>query len=297
MLKPNEHFLNTAKLLVASIALFASALCAAEKPEATELIKTLKTEQLVKTALVETNKYQMEKRLVASEGKKDKELEAKLNNFAQKLEELLDWNEIKPLVVESIESEFSPEETQRLTQFLKTDSGQIYVNDYQSASIPMSFALDGYIDTIVDQAFDDGKITLEKIKEGNDSELTTAKNLIDALTVPEHKAALEDKREQMAGYIKKFQGELKGDDKNKAESAINSFNELFNYEQILLQQAQVLKQEMSNDDIKNLLSSIESDDHKALLQRLAKANNEATQTYSMSLMGSKDLSDLMMELM
>lgn len=297
MLKPNGHFLNAKKSLFAFIAIFASALCAAEKPETAELIKTLKTEQLVKTAVVETNKYQMEKRLVASNGEKDKELEEKLNNFSKKMEKLLDWNEINTLVVKSIESEFSPEETQRLTQFLKTDSGQIYVNEYQAASIPMSFALDGFVDTIVDQAFDDGKITLEKIEEGNDSELTTAKNLIAALTVPEQEAALKDKREQMVGYIEKFQGESEGGDKNQAESVIKSFNALFNYDQILLQQAQVLKQEMSRDDIKNLLSSIESDDHQALLQRLAKANNEATQKYSMSLMGSKDLSDLIMELM
>lgn len=284
------------KLIFTLAALTFSLFSSAESPEISALIQALNSEHTFTKAITDVNSHQLKKRLsIDSDSVTDNE---KLIKFSRHIKSILDWKEIRPLLVEQYTNELNEEELRKLIAFFNTKEGQYYVNDFQYAAISIALTLDDYSDTIVDDFFDEDEKKLDVIKI-EDKKTKRAKKLLQKITSPDTKAEFNSNRTSFIDVMIEAANtlpDLKENDALKSEK-IKRLNKSFTFEQMQIRSATVLAQKMHENHINDLLKAISKDDIYKVLQKLGSANQKASQNYSVKLTGSADFISAIAEIM
>jgi hypothetical protein len=291
-----------AVLLLAFSTLYAAQSYAAENIELSKLIESLRFEKAIKTATIDINKYQLEKRIEAlsSSGssvtneKKEQRIQV-LNETAAVVEDLLSWKKIEQPIIEIFEKELSKEEIATLTKFTQTAAGQYYVNEFQFAAAPMAIALDKFIDKLVDQLFDEPDKPLPLVLAIDANEMLASRLLI-KLSPKDAVATFEKKR---APFITMMTPSTKTNNKKEVEQnkkLMLDFNKAYSYEQINWRNAQVLSKQMNATHIAELITAVENPALRTALLKFSAASLKINELITKQVMSSTEFTTLLKKL-
>lgn len=291
-----KNIINCTKLILTLAALTLSLFSSAEPPEISALIQVLNSEHTFTKAITDVNGHQLKKRLNL-DGNSDSDNE-KISKLSHQIESILDWKEIRPLLVEQYTNELSEKEIKKLIAFFNTKEGQYYVNEFQDAAISIALTLDDYSDTIVDRFFDENDQQLDIIKI-EDKKTKHAKKLLKKITSPDTKDKFNKTRASFIDVIINAANTLPDMKENDALTSkkIRNLKKSFTFEQMQIRGATVLAQKMQENHINDLLIAISKDNNYKLLQKLGAANQKASQNYTVKLTGSTEFMSAITDIM
>lgn len=285
-MKAPSLFLKAATL--ASL-LLCSVAHAATVGEVQQLFTTMQIDRVLKTAIPEVNRHQLQKRLNAmSAADANGQPAALLKEFSALIEKQLDWNVVGPVVTQGFADELSSEEVARLDRFFKTEAGRYYVEEYQYIIAPVAIAMDNFVDALVDNVTESPDKPLDVIRSIDANE-AVASRLVARLMSKADVDGFATRREQFLASMSEMTQPKARDKKAVAlhKKRMAELEQAFSLEQINWRTAQVINQKMPPDHVKQLLAAFDDAGTLASIQKLENASKKANGLVSQQVMNNK----------